>query len=102
MNKSFIRYILGTILKAEGVFLLLPVVIAAIYREGTEGVIYLGSAAVCFLAGFLISFKKPESYVFYLKEGCVATSLSCLRQFQASQRQALPYFQILRRCRTRR
>jgi trk system potassium uptake protein TrkH len=76
MNKSFIRYILGTILKAEGVFLLLPVVIAAIYRESTEGVIYLGSAAVCFLAGFLISFKKPESYVFYLKEGCVATSLS--------------------------
>jgi trk system potassium uptake protein TrkH len=35
MNKSFIRYILGTILKAEGVFLLLPVIIAAIYREGT-------------------------------------------------------------------
>ncbi len=75
MNKSIIRYILGTILKAEAVFLLLPCIVAVIYRE-REGWVYLITAAVCALAGLLIALKKPDNYVIYLKEGCIATSLS--------------------------
>ena len=70
-----IRYILGTILKIEGALLLLPCLIALIYRE-REGFIYLIFALVCLVLGILFSRKKPANTMIYLKEGCIATSLS--------------------------
>ena len=75
MNFSIIRYILGWILKIEGAFMLLPCLTALLYKE-SQGFIYLAVAAICVLLGQLLSFRKPQSNVFYLKEGCVATSLS--------------------------
>lgn len=75
MNSSMIRYILGNVLKIEGLLLLLPVIVAGIYRE-QEGFYYFGVALICLLLGFLIALKKPENQVFYLKEGCIATALS--------------------------
>lgn len=75
MNSSIVRYILGYILKIEGLLLLLPCFTALIYRE-TEGFSYLAVSAICILFGALITFKKPENFVFYQKEGCVATALS--------------------------
>ncbi|MBQ9156561.1 MAG: TrkH family potassium uptake protein, partial [Eubacterium sp.] len=75
MNGSMIRYILGYVLKLEGALLLLPCLIALIYGE-KEGIYYLLIAVITAALGFLLSYKKPKSQVFYLKEGCVATSLS--------------------------
>ncbi len=75
MNSAMIRYILGNIVKLEGIFLFLPCLIAMIYQE-EEGFVYFGMAIVCTLLGILFSRKKPENTVFYLKEGCIATSLS--------------------------
>ena len=75
MNSSIIRYILGSVLKIEGLFLFLPAGIACIYHE-QEGFYYAGVAAACFLLGFLMTRCKPQSQVFYLKEGCITTSLS--------------------------
>lgn len=75
MNSSVIRYILGYILKIEGVMLLFPCVTALIYQE-YEGIYYLGTALLCLFLGILSTIKKPASFVFYLKEGCVATALS--------------------------
>lgn len=75
MNSSIIRYILGSVLKIEAILLLLPCLTALIYREQT-GSYYLASSVLCLALGMLMAFKKPKNYVFYLKEGCVATSLS--------------------------
>ena len=75
MNSSMIRYILGNVIKLEGLFLLLPCVISLIYQE-KEGGVYLVLALVCVALGMLLTSKKPENTVFYLKEGCIATSLS--------------------------
>lgn len=75
MNSSMIRYILGQVIKLEGLFLLLPCIIALIYQE-SEGFIYLGLSAIGILLGWVLTRKKPENTVFYLKEGCIATSLS--------------------------
>ena len=75
MNGSIIRYIIGYVLKIEGLLLLLPCLTALIYREA-EGWKYLLVAALCFGLGFLFNIRKPKSNVFYLKQGCVATSLS--------------------------
>ena len=75
MNSSIIRYILGHVLKIEGILMLLPCTVALIYGENV-GFYYLITAVLCFLFGTLMPLKKPADYVFYLKEGCIATSLS--------------------------
>ena len=75
MNTSVIRYVLGQVLKIEGLFLLLPCIVAVIYKE-SSGFVFLGTALLCALLGILITLKKPSSYIFYLKEGCVTTALS--------------------------
>ena len=75
MNSSIIRYILGYIIKLEGIFLLLPCIVALIYKE-SELSTYLFMSGVCLILGSLSTLKKAKNPVFYLKEGCVATVLS--------------------------
>ena len=74
MNSSMIRYILGSVLKIEAAFLLLPCLVSLCYQEKV-GVIYLAVAVSAVLFGAAMTFRKPEDTVFYLKEGCVATAL---------------------------
>ncbi|MBD5136669.1 MAG: TrkH family potassium uptake protein [Lachnospiraceae bacterium] len=75
MNNSIIKYILGQVLKFEAVLMLLPCIVAIIYTE-SEGLCYLITALVCGAFGVIMTAKKPENFVIYLKEGCIATSLS--------------------------
>ena len=75
MNSSIIRYVLGYVLRIEALFMLLPCLIAVIYQEN-QGFYYLAVACVCGLLGFLMTHRKPDNFVFYLKEGCVSTALS--------------------------
>ncbi|MCH5280624.1 MAG: TrkH family potassium uptake protein [Lachnospiraceae bacterium] len=75
MNSSIIRFVLGNVLKTEAALLLLPCLVALIYREQV-GIWYLPVAAACFLLGCLMTIKKPANHVFYLKEGCITTALS--------------------------
>ncbi len=75
MNNSIIRYILGQVLKMEAILMILPVVVAIIYGE-EEGLAYLITLLICGALGFAATHKKPQNFIFYLKEGCIATSLS--------------------------
>lgn len=75
MNYSIIRYILGTVLKFESLFLLLPIFVGILYKEKNSWY-FLAVAAVCLVTGLLLSMKKPKSYVFYAVEGFVSVSLS--------------------------
>ena len=75
MNSSIIRFILGHVLKIEGLLLFLPAVVSGIYQEN-EGFYYISVACTSLLLGSLMTKKPPKSQVFYLKEGCIATSLS--------------------------
>ncbi|MCR5595112.1 MAG: TrkH family potassium uptake protein [Lachnospiraceae bacterium] len=75
MNRSMIRFVLGSVLKIEGVLLILPFLIALLHREKI-GLWFLPVAAGALLFGFLLTIKKPASTVFYLKEGCVCTAMS--------------------------
>ena len=71
-----IRVILGHVLRIEAAFMMLPCLIALIYKE-QEGYTYLIVAGVCAIIGVLMSvIKKPDDNALYLKEGCVATALS--------------------------
>ena len=75
MNYSMILYILGHILRIEGAFMAMPALVGLLYHEG-EGFAYLFIGIAAVLTGTFLSRKKPERNVFYLKEGCIATSLS--------------------------
>lgn len=76
MNTSIIRYILGLVLKMEAALMILPCIVALVYGEYKGLLSYLSVLCICAIIGFISTHKKPESHVFYLKEGCVATSLS--------------------------
>ncbi|MDD7403024.1 MAG: TrkH family potassium uptake protein [Butyribacter sp.] len=75
MNRSVIRYILGYVLKIESILLLPSCLVALIYHE-QAGWYHLLTAILCGILGILLTLKKPQSFVFYLKEGSVATALS--------------------------
>lgn len=77
MNGSIIRRIIGYVVMIEAGLLLLPCAVALIYGE-SQGMAYLIVSAVCLVVGGLLAIKKPNSNVFYLKEGCVAVALSWL------------------------
>lgn len=75
MNYGIIGYILGWVLTIESLFMFLPCIIAAIYREET-GWTFLTVAVIGLLAGFIITRRKPKNTVFFTREGFVIVSLS--------------------------
>ena len=70
-----IRYVLGSVLKIEALLLMLPFLVGLIYRED-QAVYYVAVAGLCGLFGLLMTYKRPSSNVFYLKEGCLTTALA--------------------------
>ena len=75
MNFSIIIYIIGYVLKIEGLLMLTPTLVGLFYGE-KEYLAFLIMAAAAFAIGMLISFKKPKNQVFYAKEAFVSVPLS--------------------------
>lgn len=82
MNTSIIRYIVGYILKIEAALLLIPSIVAAIYRE-PEGLCYLSVSALCIFLGVLLSFSETEKSCFLFKRRlcCHILKLDCTQFF---------------------
>lgn len=78
MNYGIILYMLGWILKTEGILMLVPVLTAVVYGEMQVGLCYAGVALVSFILGFLSTLKKPRTKMFFAKEGFVSVSLGWL------------------------
>lgn len=74
MNYSIIRFVLGWIIKVEGLFLLLPLLTAIIYQE-QAGFSFLICAAASIVIGTLMSWKKPSDKTFYAREGFITVAL---------------------------
>ena len=77
MNYSIIAYIIGSILKLEAVFMLLPCITALIYQE-QSGFAFLITMVICLIIGLLLTIKKTGNKVFHAKEGFVTVALSWL------------------------
>lgn len=75
MNFSIIIYILGWVLKFEGIFFILPCLVALIYSE-KSGFAFLFTMLLCLILGFLITKRKVTNKVFYAREGFVTVALS--------------------------
>jgi len=74
MNGAMILYILGQVLRIEGLLMLPSFLVGLIYGE-SQGWVYLIWGACCVGFGTLITLRKPKDTMIYLKEGCVSTAL---------------------------
>lgn len=75
MNIKMIRFIIGVVLKLEGILMAFPVLTGLLYAE-EETIVYFFWGLFCVAAGFLISSKKPENMAIYPREGYAAVALS--------------------------
>ena len=74
MNRSIVIYVLGYILKTEGVLMSLPCLVALIYQE-KEGFAYLIVGVISILLGQLLTMRKPRHLAGYLWELLVPSLL---------------------------
>ena len=74
MNGAMIVYILGQVLRIEGLLMLPSFLVGLIYGE-RQGWVFLIWGLVCVLVGTLMTLKKTKNTMIYLKEGCVSTAL---------------------------
>ncbi len=78
MNRRMVVYMVGQIVKLEAAILLLPAVVALVYRESCLWAL-LASAATALAVGFaLTAIGRPRSTVIYAREGFVIAGLSWL------------------------
>ena len=76
MNYSMIRYILFRLFRVFGALLVLPFIVALIYKEYDSAEAFFVLILVSSLIGYLGSFKKPANTVIYAKEGFAITALA--------------------------
>lgn len=75
MNKGLVRYILGWVLVVIAVMLLLPMIVAIIYRESCWAYFLLLSGC-CGLLGGISSKFKPKNTQMYPRDGYVSCALA--------------------------
>lgn len=75
MNVKMVLYVLGYIMRLEGILLVLPVFVSIYYKEDTITSLLI-TILVLFVVGYMISYKKPKNTVIYAKEGFVIVALS--------------------------
>jgi len=89
MNRKKVFNTVGLMLEAEALLLLLPLVIALLYRE--RCVWHLAAAAaIALAAGFLLRrFCKPDSNLIYAREGFITVAMTWLAMSAVG---ALPFW----------
>ena len=76
MNYSMIRFVLFRLMRVLGALLVLPFLVALIYKEYDSAEAFFVLILVSSLIGYLGSFKKPANTVIYAKEGFAITALA--------------------------
>ncbi len=74
MNYAMIIYILGHLLRIEGMLMLLPIITGFIYGE-KEVFTYIGVACFAFLIGSFMSYRQPKNKQLYTRDGSVTVAL---------------------------
>ena len=75
MNYKMIRFVISWVLKVEGMLMLFPALVGALYQEKT-GFAYLIWGLLCIAAGLILCFRKPSNMEIYSRDGFVCVSLS--------------------------
>ncbi len=89
MNRRMVFYMIGQIIKLEAAVLVLPALVALLYRETSLWAI-LATAGIALALGFALTLlSRPTSQVIYAREGFVIVALSWLALSAVG---ALPFF----------
>ncbi len=76
MNYSMVKFVLLRLLAVMGVLLVLPLIVALIYREYDSAISFLLISLACGGIGTLFSRKKPANTVMFAKEGFAITAVA--------------------------
>lgn len=76
MNYSIIIFIIGWVIKVEGLFMLLPAILSLCYGEIKNSIVFFICGIMCTCLGFFLSKKRPANSQFYAREGYVTVTLS--------------------------
>ncbi len=75
MNYKMVLYLIGQLLRVEGLLLFLPLLCAVAFREDTLTA-FLIPAVLLIAAGSVLTFRMPEKREIYAKEGFAIVGLS--------------------------
>lgn len=73
MNGRFILYLIGQIMRVEGLMMLLPLACALIYRE--DFIPFLVPIALLWVFGSLLAFRRPKKREFTARDGFITVGL---------------------------
>ncbi len=76
MNYEMVRYVLFRLMRVLGCLMILPLLVALIYREFDSAKAFFLLVLICNVVGYLGSYKKPENKVIYAKEGFAITAIA--------------------------
>ena len=76
MNYNMIAYVLGNLLRIEGLLLIAPTLLAFYYGEGPSQKAFLITVAACLIVGTAVKHKEPKNKSIYGREGFVVVALS--------------------------
>ena len=76
MNYKMIAYVLGSLLRIEGLLMAIPMVLSFVYGEEPSRNAFMITILVCWVLGTLIRYREPENKSIYGREGFVVVALS--------------------------
>ncbi|MGN0135124.1 potassium transporter TrkG [Anaerotignum sp.] len=76
MNFNMIAYILGNIIRIEGILLAIPAFTAFWYKEGQAAVAFIATITACLIVGAVLVSREPKNKRIYGREGFVVVALS--------------------------
>ena len=76
MNYKMIAYVLGSLLRIEGLLMAIPMVLSFVYGEELSRNAFMITILVCWVLGTLIRYREPENKSIYGREGFVVVALS--------------------------
>jgi len=76
MNYRMISYILGNILRLEGILLLIPALIALYYGEQESLTAFLATTGITLVLGTLLAFRAPKDRRIYGREAVTVVTLA--------------------------
>ncbi|MBQ9092262.1 MAG: TrkH family potassium uptake protein [Anaerotignum sp.] len=89
MNYNMIAYLLGNILRIEGLLMAIPTAIAVFYREERPATAFIASIAFCMMGAAFFESREPKNKRIYGREGFIVVALSWIVM---SLFGALPYY----------
>ena len=76
MNYRMVSYLIGQLMRVEGLLMILPLLCAVVYRETPTYTAFLIPIVLLIALGSVLTFRMPQKHEIYAKEGFVVVGLS--------------------------